>query len=219
MNHLANHLWQSTVFAAVIALTAMTLRRNSARLRYWLWLAASLKFLIPFSVLVSIRPGGVARPTAAPVLPALTVLRVSQYFAPAPTFATVAPAPARSYWGAAMGAIWAVGALLLLFRWYGRWQVIRDVTRSAKPLDMHHSLPILSSRSMIEPGVFGLFRPVLFLPEGITDRLTSEELQAVLAHELCQRGATATTSRPLFTCLSRPCSGSIPLSGGSERSL
>ncbi len=38
---------------------------------------------------------------------------------------------------------------------------------------------------MIEPGVFGLFRPVLLLPEGIANSLTSEELQAVLAHELC----------------------------------
>src|SRR4051794_8346887 len=96
MNHLANHLWQSTVFAAAVALTTMVMRRNSARLRYWLWLAASLKFLIPFSVLVSVG-GGVARPTAAPVLPALTVVRVSTYFAPAPTFPTVAPAAARSY--------------------------------------------------------------------------------------------------------------------------
>jgi beta-lactamase regulating signal transducer with metallopeptidase domain len=54
MNQLANHLWQSTVFAAVVALTTMAMRRNSARLRYWLWLAASLKFLIPFSVLVNL---------------------------------------------------------------------------------------------------------------------------------------------------------------------
>lgn len=50
MNHLANHLWQSTVFAAAVALATMAMRRNSARLRYWLWLAASLKFLIPFFV-------------------------------------------------------------------------------------------------------------------------------------------------------------------------
>src|SRR5260370_4984618 len=97
MNHLTNHLWQSTVFAAAIAVTAMALQRNSARLRYWLWLAASIKFLIPFSVLVSLG-GGVARPTAAPALSALTVVRVSTYFAPAPTFPMVTPAVAPSYW-------------------------------------------------------------------------------------------------------------------------
>ena len=43
---LGNHLWQSTVFAAVAALLTLLLRKNHARTRYWLWLAASLKFLV-----------------------------------------------------------------------------------------------------------------------------------------------------------------------------
>jgi uncharacterized protein (TIGR03435 family) len=37
----------------------------------------------------------------------------------------------------------------------------------------------------MEPGVFGIFRPVLLLPEGIADRLTPAQLEAILAHELC----------------------------------
>ncbi len=37
----------------------------------------------------------------------------------------------------------------------------------------------------LEPGVFGILRPVLLLPEGITDRLTPAQLEAVIAHELC----------------------------------
>jgi len=37
------HLWQSTWFAAVVWLAALVLRHHSARLRYWLWTAASLK--------------------------------------------------------------------------------------------------------------------------------------------------------------------------------
>src|ERR1017187_10179831 len=48
-----NHLWQSTLFAAVAALLAFLLRKNQARLRHWIWLAASVKFLVPFSLLVS----------------------------------------------------------------------------------------------------------------------------------------------------------------------
>jgi hypothetical protein len=36
-----------------------------------------------------------------------------------------------------------------------------------------------------EPGVFGIFRPVLLLPEDIARRLSPAQLQAVLAHELC----------------------------------
>ncbi len=43
----------------------------------------------------------------------------------------------------------------------------------------------MSGPESIEPGVLGIFKPVLLLPEGITDRLSPEQLQAVLAHELC----------------------------------
>ncbi len=51
---LANHLWQSTLFACVVGLATLALRRNSASVRHGLWVAASLKFLIPFSLLVGL---------------------------------------------------------------------------------------------------------------------------------------------------------------------
>ena len=51
---LGNHVWQSTLFAVAAGLLALTLRRTQARARYWVWLAASVKFLIPFSLLVEI---------------------------------------------------------------------------------------------------------------------------------------------------------------------
>jgi bla regulator protein BlaR1 len=38
---------------------------------------------------------------------------------------------------------------------------------------------------MIEPGIFGILRPVLMLPEGILERLTPEQLRAIVAHEMC----------------------------------
>src|SRR5580692_8060440 len=50
---LANHLWQSTVFAAAAGLLTLVFRRNHPQARYAIWLAASLKFFIPFSLLVS----------------------------------------------------------------------------------------------------------------------------------------------------------------------
>src|SRR5262245_57884639 len=48
-----NHVWQSTLFAGVIGALTLALRRNRARLRYGLWLAASLKFLVPFATLAA----------------------------------------------------------------------------------------------------------------------------------------------------------------------
>ena len=44
---------------------------------------------------------------------------------------------------------------------------------------------LVSSAARLEPGVFGMFRPVLWLPAGIGDRLTDEEMEAILTHELC----------------------------------
>src|SRR5580704_18142589 len=48
---LANHLWQSTLFAGVCGLLTLALRKNAANTRYCLWLTASVKFLVPFSIL------------------------------------------------------------------------------------------------------------------------------------------------------------------------
>jgi len=36
----------------------------------------------------------------------------------------------------------------------------------------------------MEPGVFGIFRPVILLPHGIADKLTSAQVETILAHEL-----------------------------------
>jgi hypothetical protein len=48
---LANHLWQSTVFAGLAGLLTLFLRKNHASTRHLVWLIASVKFLIPFSLL------------------------------------------------------------------------------------------------------------------------------------------------------------------------
>ena len=50
---LLRHLWQSTVFTAGVWLLTLALRRNAARLRYRLWMTASLNFLLPFSLLIA----------------------------------------------------------------------------------------------------------------------------------------------------------------------
>src|SRR5579863_2573669 len=65
---LASHLWQSTLFAVALGLLTLALRPNRARVRYRLWLAASYKFLLPFSWLVSIGHQLKWR-TAPPVMP------------------------------------------------------------------------------------------------------------------------------------------------------
>src|SRR5690242_9470183 len=51
---LANHLWQSSLFALAIGAATLFFRRNRASIRHALWLVASLKFLVPFSLLAAL---------------------------------------------------------------------------------------------------------------------------------------------------------------------
>jgi bla regulator protein blaR1 len=81
--------------------------------------------------------------------------------------------------------VWLGGCLLLVFRWTRQWVRIRKVVRGAKPLIVDAPVPVRSSAVMMEPGIFGIYRPVLLLPEGIMERLSPEQLRAILAHELC----------------------------------
>ena len=43
----------------------------------------------------------------------------------------------------------------------------------------------MTSPGSREPGVFGIRKPILLLPDGILNRLTPEQLQSILTHELC----------------------------------
>ena len=95
-HEILNHAWQSTLVAAAAGLLALVLRRDSARARYRLWLAASLKFLVPFSLLVSVGNHVGGRKVAAIPAPAFSaaIEQISEPFAPAvpPLSASAAPA-------------------------------------------------------------------------------------------------------------------------------
>jgi uncharacterized protein (TIGR03435 family) len=43
----------------------------------------------------------------------------------------------------------------------------------------------ISSSAFLEPSVFGLFRPVLLLPDNLLERLMPAQAEAILNHELC----------------------------------
>jgi uncharacterized protein (TIGR03435 family) len=191
MNELGNHLWQSTAFAACVAAACLLLRSNRARVRYWLWLAASAKFLIPFSLLVSLGADleTRVRMNAANVVPSLTATRVQQIstsFSPTLALSMGGPAaaPERSVWALVLVAVWLGGATFFGVRWARRWAMLRALRRRAAPLALDFPIPVLATSSTIEPGVFGFLRPVLLIPEGLLGKLTPQQLDAVLAHEL-----------------------------------
>ncbi len=54
IGELTNHLWQSTLFAVAAGLLTVAFRGNKAQVRHWLWFSASMKFLLPFALLMSL---------------------------------------------------------------------------------------------------------------------------------------------------------------------
>jgi bla regulator protein blaR1 len=199
-----NHLWQSTAVAMAAALAALAVRGGRARARYWLWLAASVKFLVPFAVLGALGGGLGAwlRPAAEPARAPLLIRQAAEPFAvtddPLPLAAAPAPqaAPAASPLPAALLAVWIGGILVVGGVWFARWRRMAALVRAARPLTTGceaealariggAGLPLVASQASLEPGVFGVFHPVLWVPEGLGSRLTEAELDAILTHELC----------------------------------
>ncbi len=206
---LGNHLWQSTLFAIAAGLFTLFLRKNHARARYWLWLAASVKFLIPLSLLVAMGShlpwprGSVGMPAGLYV----TMEQVSQPFTSStmpvispPTPSTVSQSVAHLL-PALFVAAWLCGFVMVLCVWCVRWSRISRAIREAVPLregrevealrriecitGMQQRIELLSSRASLEPGIFGVAHPVLVWPEGISKHLEDAHLDGILAHELC----------------------------------
>lgn len=188
------HVWQSTLFGIAAWLVALMLRTNRAQARYWVWFTASAKFLVPFACLVAV--GNVMpRRAAAPPIRAGWVDAVQELSQPLtlPINDARVPVPARgvneSYIVAIALACWACGFAVVATCWLRRWGRIRTQRNSAHAVKVLTSLevpvPIMSTPNLIELGVFGIFRPVLLLPEGIAERLNPAELDAILAHEFC----------------------------------
>ncbi len=187
IGELTNHLFQSTLFAVVAGLLTITFRKNRAQVRYWLWLSASLKFLVPFSLPMSLGNHlqwmPVAKKIAASAV-STAILQITQPFPNSP--ALVPSAPGHADWTpAALLAVWFCGFAVIALIRAGSWRRIRAAVRSSTPIGMLASMQVRSSPGLLEPGVVGLFRPILLLPAGIAECLDPPQLEAVLAHELC----------------------------------
>jgi len=97
-------------------------------------------------------------------------------------------------------ALWLCGFALVVLIWCVRWRRISVALRSAAPLregreaealrKLQHiagsrtPIDLVLSRTSLEPGIFGITRPVLVWPEGISKHLEDAHLEAILAHEV-----------------------------------
>src|SRR5688572_20618351 len=204
---ISNHLWQSTLFAGAVALLTLVFRRNRAHVRYWLWLAASVKFLVPFSALLWIgtqielvpieRSGqaivGVLENVSEPFAPAPPV-RIDMRGRPVPP---PPPSPLAVIAARSFTLLWPAGSIAVLLVWAVRWRRVALTVRGASEVNggpvlqtlrrLEGDTPqlrLVTSPQAIEPGVFGVVRPVLMWPDGIAERLSGAQIEAILAHEV-----------------------------------
>ena len=194
IGELTNHLWQSTLFAVVAGLLVVALRKNRARVRYALWLSASLKFFIPFSLLMTLGRRLESVPAAQEIATQIAAVSVSatveQITEPFPDVVSIVPAAsdravAANWIPLAIPGIWALGFGAIALMRFRAWRRIRTAVRASKSVDVRASIQVRHSPELLEPGVVGVLRPVLLLPAGILQRLTPRQLEAVLTHELC----------------------------------
>ena len=200
-----NHLWQSTVVVAAVWLVTLLLRRNPASIRSSLWLAASVKFLVPFSLLIGLgslfpRPSHVAAYTPQAVYSAADAIGQPFSDIPVLSHSTTHTASFTEQLVTALPvtlmAIWLCGAAIVLLVWTLRWRQVAATLRRAVPmedgrevqilrrLNSHTKISARASQESMEPGIFGILRPILIWPDHLSARLEDEHVEAILAHEL-----------------------------------
>jgi len=182
----ANHLWQSTLFACAIGLLTVLCKSNRAAVRHGLWLAASAKFLLPFSLLIGLGSRMEWQKAAAINSPGPEA--VKQAGEPLAVLASPArslPQRSSSPMQAVLFSVWLFGFAANGLAYGRRYWRVWAALRAASPLPLDLPIPALSGPAHLEPGVFGIFRPVLLLPEGIREHLSQAQFEAVIAHELC----------------------------------
>ncbi len=182
----ADHVWQSTLFGCAAGLLALLMRRNRAAVRHGLWMAASIKFLLPFSLLIGLGTQMEWRKAETVPQPRLAAMRqISQPIAALASPGRLLPRRAPLRFPAMLFGLWLCGAGANAWAWWRRWRQARAAWREASPLRSDLPIPALASSARLEPGVFGVFRPFLLVPEGLREQLTPEQFEAILAHELC----------------------------------
>ena len=208
--NLVVHLWETALLVGLVALGVRLLKRAPAGTRYWFWLLAAVKLLVPSVLLVGlvseIPPVAPAlspptleqstdgAPTSNPGRPAYQVLK-PLLLSPPPASAAV-----HNELYCTLTLTWFAGFAFFVVRWakgsFSLARAVRTSSRSASSreteilkrvrsqLQLTQEVVILVSGKVTAAGLWGIWRPTVLLPEGAASRLSDEELEAVMLHEL-----------------------------------
>ncbi len=167
------------LYASIVCLAAWVLTsfwKGSATWKYWIWVATSLNFVVPLG-------GFFNRFGASPVSWARQLSGLDDFGIGISRNLAV---------GAVLFGVWLLGALFMIALLLLRMRRDRRLAQVAvgqnaaglKQRFLAHGVPVRLSATAETPGVDGVLRPHISLPQGV-DRLLSEaELDAVLIHEV-----------------------------------
>ena len=205
---LADHLWQATIVAGLCLLALPAFRGAAAKSRYALWVLAFVRFAIPQALVFFVADHlglhlGLDTDLRTPLQQVSdTVVHVTRPLMLADqqpsAFASATAGHPEVY--SFLTIIWIAGCALFLGRWWFRQRrFARSLRMEGKDVGskLLPTLESLKDRLGIraraglgivwrgsEPGVYGIWRPVLVLPEEMPRQLGPAEVEAVLAHEL-----------------------------------
>lgn len=185
---IVNHLWQSSCFVLLAGSLAFVLRKNSPKVRYWIWLSASIKFLMPLALLVILGSVFQRRTQRAIVFPSPVFSSTAVEIAEPLTMPSYSRAPALApvrWVPIVIGVMWALGFVVITFARCRSWFRIRTALRASTPVDLPCPVPAFIAPGAEAPGIVGFLRPVVILPAKLLEHLNPRQLDAVLAHELC----------------------------------
>lgn len=233
---LINHLWQSTAVVFVAWLLTLSLRPNRARVRYAIWMIASIKFLFPFALLTSLGAHWATHNSAPQISPSLYVMveEISQPFRqgrisnPSAAMLT-SPSHPTHIASTILAALWICGFLAMLVTWVVRWRRAAAMARNARAVadgrefqalrlaeknaKIKKPIPLVFSPSEFEPGYSESCVQFCFGPSVSQTGSTMPRSKRSCLMRL-STSAVATISAPLFTPSSKHSSGSIPWCDG-----
>jgi TonB family protein len=205
----ANHLWQATLISVIAFLAVSFLLRNApGRAKYTVWLFASAKFVLPSTLLLAaFNLVGIdlsdwlrAEPRAGEGTTLIAQLTAPIAYLDESVNQTTQVTSGHNELYCVITAVWLAGALLLIGFWLMRRYKYRALitdglvpgdTRERQALDRVRSwLGITRTVNLsmvsggVEPGVWGVLRPTVLLPESMADQLSEAELEAVMMHEM-----------------------------------
>ena len=207
-----NHLWQATLFGLAALLVTAFLRTSRAQTRYLILLVALLKFGVPSLLFVAgVERLGFQSPVlvVADGMPEGTAAKATNFALRMASPLPSAPAAqaierggrhAHSEIYCGLSISWLLGFALFVAVWAKRRvgvlsevrqaEVLQDgpvsdtVAEVSRQLGVRREVQVGISSHAAQPGVWGIRRPIVILPEGITSQLTVGELRSLLTHEL-----------------------------------